>query len=206
MNVHEDAIFCAEQINVPLDLPEILKSFTKSVIRENPEDIIAFAAQYFEHMANDLQEMELPLDNVIDLYRKLLEEDPDRTYTLPRDIIASHAGEFGFVETAAELFSHEQDPAEMDYRKFIVLLISYFKLNILGAIEPFFDIFAEDESSLLTVSEFVVLTGFLLREMQDSDDILEEIKDALNADGEDANERKISFEEFAELPVSDKLR
>eukprot|EP00441_Pelagodinium_beii_P021805 CAMPEP_0197662948 /NCGR_PEP_ID=MMETSP1338-20131121/55481_1 /TAXON_ID=43686 ORGANISM="Pelagodinium beii, Strain RCC1491" /NCGR_SAMPLE_ID=MMETSP1338 /ASSEMBLY_ACC=CAM_ASM_000754 /LENGTH=64 /DNA_ID=CAMNT_0043241067 /DNA_START=86 /DNA_END=280 /DNA_ORIENTATION=+ len=29
-------IFCAEQINVPSDLPDILKDFTKAVIREDP--------------------------------------------------------------------------------------------------------------------------------------------------------------------------
>eukprot|EP00401_Gymnodinium_catenatum_P012852 CAMPEP_0117581478 /NCGR_PEP_ID=MMETSP0784-20121206/65848_1 /TAXON_ID=39447 /ORGANISM="" /LENGTH=97 /DNA_ID=CAMNT_0005381791 /DNA_START=152 /DNA_END=443 /DNA_ORIENTATION=+ len=32
----EPRIFCAEQINVPVELPEILKDYTKAVIRENP--------------------------------------------------------------------------------------------------------------------------------------------------------------------------
>jgi len=32
----ENRIFCAEQINVPDDLPSILKEFTKAAIRENP--------------------------------------------------------------------------------------------------------------------------------------------------------------------------
>jgi hypothetical protein len=32
----EDRMFCAEQINVPPELPDILKNFTKAMIRANP--------------------------------------------------------------------------------------------------------------------------------------------------------------------------
>eukprot|EP00418_Pyrodinium_bahamense_P066990 CAMPEP_0179102274 /NCGR_PEP_ID=MMETSP0796-20121207/47328_1 /TAXON_ID=73915 /ORGANISM="Pyrodinium bahamense, Strain pbaha01" /LENGTH=65 /DNA_ID=CAMNT_0020800145 /DNA_START=109 /DNA_END=306 /DNA_ORIENTATION=- len=32
----ENRIFCAEQINVPSELPDILKDYTKAVIREDP--------------------------------------------------------------------------------------------------------------------------------------------------------------------------
>eukprot|EP00420_Gonyaulax_spinifera_P031788 CAMPEP_0197886764 /NCGR_PEP_ID=MMETSP1439-20131203/17625_1 /TAXON_ID=66791 /ORGANISM="Gonyaulax spinifera, Strain CCMP409" /LENGTH=68 /DNA_ID=CAMNT_0043506573 /DNA_START=12 /DNA_END=218 /DNA_ORIENTATION=- len=32
----ENRIFCAEQINVPSDLPDILKDYTKAIIREDP--------------------------------------------------------------------------------------------------------------------------------------------------------------------------
>ena len=42
-DVKEMRIFCAEQIQVPETLPEILKNYSKAVIRNNPEDIIAFS-------------------------------------------------------------------------------------------------------------------------------------------------------------------
>jgi hypothetical protein len=42
-----DRIFSAEQIEVHPDLAGILKDFTKAAIRANPEDLLAFAEQYF---------------------------------------------------------------------------------------------------------------------------------------------------------------
>lgn len=47
-NVREMRIFSADQIVVPTELPEILKCFSKEVIRENPADLIAFSKEYFE--------------------------------------------------------------------------------------------------------------------------------------------------------------
>ena len=40
-------IFSAEQINVPEELPTILKNYSKEVIRNNPPDIIKFSRQYY---------------------------------------------------------------------------------------------------------------------------------------------------------------
>lgn len=46
-----DRIYSADQITVPPQLPAILKSFTKEVIRFAPEDIPAFGQQYFAALA-----------------------------------------------------------------------------------------------------------------------------------------------------------
>lgn len=43
-----DYIFCAEQIEVPKDLPSIMKNWTKEVIRYGPADIVSFSRRYFE--------------------------------------------------------------------------------------------------------------------------------------------------------------
>ena len=48
--IKEMRIFCAEQIEVPDALPEILKNYSKAVIRENPENIISFSRKYFENL------------------------------------------------------------------------------------------------------------------------------------------------------------
>ena len=39
----EMRIFCAEQIEVPKELPEILKNYSKIIIRNNPNDIVDFS-------------------------------------------------------------------------------------------------------------------------------------------------------------------
>ena len=46
-------IFCAEQIVVPDDLPQILKNYSKEVIRANPQDIYSFSARYFENLKKE---------------------------------------------------------------------------------------------------------------------------------------------------------
>ena len=42
-DVKQMRIFCAEQIEVPPQLPEILKNYSKAVIRNNPSDIVDFS-------------------------------------------------------------------------------------------------------------------------------------------------------------------
>ena len=49
-DVKEMRIFCAEQIEVPDALPEILKNYSKAVIRNNPENILSFSRKYFEDL------------------------------------------------------------------------------------------------------------------------------------------------------------
>ena len=55
-NVREMRIFSADQIVVPPELPGILKDFSKEVIRENPEDLIAFSKEWFEGKVKEQQE------------------------------------------------------------------------------------------------------------------------------------------------------
>lgn len=40
-----EPLYCAEQIEVPEQLPEILKQWTKTVIKEQPDDVAAFSAE-----------------------------------------------------------------------------------------------------------------------------------------------------------------
>jgi len=47
-----DPIYCAEQIQVPSDLADILKAYTKEVIRRQPADLCEFSAIYFANLAN----------------------------------------------------------------------------------------------------------------------------------------------------------
>ena len=47
-DISEMRIFAPEQIEVHRDLPQILKSYSKEVIRHAPEDIIKSSKVYFE--------------------------------------------------------------------------------------------------------------------------------------------------------------
>ncbi|KAK0072237.1 hypothetical protein PV326_000260, partial [Microctonus aethiopoides] len=46
-------IYCAEQINVPVTFPHILKSFAKAAIRTQPYDLLRWTSAYFRALAND---------------------------------------------------------------------------------------------------------------------------------------------------------
>ncbi|XP_056289605.1 ropporin-1-like protein isoform X2 [Pseudoliparis swirei] len=42
-----DTMFCAQQINIPTQLPDILKNFSKAAIRTQPTDLLLWSAAYF---------------------------------------------------------------------------------------------------------------------------------------------------------------
>ncbi|XP_055965025.1 ropporin-1-like protein [Sorex fumeus] len=42
-----DTMFCAQQIHIPPELPDILKQFTKAAIRTQPADVLQWSAGYF---------------------------------------------------------------------------------------------------------------------------------------------------------------
>ncbi|KAJ8279713.1 hypothetical protein COCON_G00067790 [Conger conger] len=42
-----DTMFCVQQINIPPELPDILKQFTKAAIRTQPHDVLQWSAAYF---------------------------------------------------------------------------------------------------------------------------------------------------------------
>ncbi|CAK8674050.1 ropporin-1-like protein [Clavelina lepadiformis] len=47
-----ETMYCAQQINIPPELPDILKEFTKAAIRTQPHDVLAWSAAYFNALAN----------------------------------------------------------------------------------------------------------------------------------------------------------
>ncbi|XP_032807684.1 ropporin-1-like protein isoform X1 [Petromyzon marinus] len=42
-----EEMYCAQQIHVPPELPDILKQFTKAAIRTQPRDVLTWASAYF---------------------------------------------------------------------------------------------------------------------------------------------------------------
>ncbi|KAF7691608.1 hypothetical protein HF521_010575 [Silurus meridionalis] len=46
-----ERMYCAQQINIPPALPDILKQFTKAAIRTQPPDVLQWAAAYFSALS-----------------------------------------------------------------------------------------------------------------------------------------------------------
>lgn len=66
-------IFSAEQIAVPPELPHILKEWTKSVIRENPSDLLTFSLRYYQDqmsMASQQKAIETQIRRIRQLFEQ----------------------------------------------------------------------------------------------------------------------------------------
>ena len=50
MGLDVEPIYSAEQIVVPPDLADVLKAYTKEVIRRQPDDILEFSVAYFANL------------------------------------------------------------------------------------------------------------------------------------------------------------
>jgi len=48
----DEPYYTSQQINIPPELPDILKQFTKAAIRTQPKDVLAWSAAYFRSLAN----------------------------------------------------------------------------------------------------------------------------------------------------------
>ena len=70
-DIKEMRIFCAEQIEVPDALPEILKNYSKAVIRENPENIISFSRKYFENLKAERDKNKKESEQTLDAETKM---------------------------------------------------------------------------------------------------------------------------------------
>ncbi|NXO01864.1 ROP1L protein, partial [Rhinopomastus cyanomelas] len=46
-----ETMFCAEQIKIPPEFPDLLKQFTKAAIRTQPHDLLQWAAAYFSALS-----------------------------------------------------------------------------------------------------------------------------------------------------------
>ncbi|XP_022056897.1 ropporin-1-like protein isoform X1 [Acanthochromis polyacanthus] len=46
-----ETFYCAQQINIPPELPDILKNFTKAAIRTQPKDVLLWSAAYFNALS-----------------------------------------------------------------------------------------------------------------------------------------------------------
>lgn len=48
----DEPYYCSQQIQIPPELPDILKQFTKAAIRTQPKDVLSWSAAYFRALAN----------------------------------------------------------------------------------------------------------------------------------------------------------
>lgn len=131
----------AKQYQVPPEFPDILKDFTREVLRSQPENINEFAAKYFECLASGLpadggqaataEELDMSLDEVeaiiLDLFKKYDQDssqflDPGEFKALMQDL----QQRLDFPKDEILLFLAEADmnaDGKIEYEEFIPLAL-----------------------------------------------------------------------------------
>ena len=157
-----DPIYCAEQIIIPPDLADILKAYTKEIIRRQPEDLLEFSAIYFANLANVSQGMDeyLPpsTDQLKHVYMALKDNEVMHT-----DQIVEQCLDAGISKSTVDKvfvlgnLGHDSmvQPAE-----FLVLLLTMTSDSFSAVVQGVFEVFGDPSGSIPT-SQFLKLYEFL---------------------------------------------
>ncbi|ORY30456.1 hypothetical protein BCR33DRAFT_703407 [Rhizoclosmatium globosum] len=89
----KEPLYCAEQIKIPADLPDILKNYTKHIIRTQPTDIMTSSAEYFTRLSKQRTQMGKKLTNhqLEAFYIKVSKLDRDQLTRKEIEEACSHA-------------------------------------------------------------------------------------------------------------------
>lgn len=190
-----EPIYCAEQISVPPDLADILKAYTKEVVRRQPEDIFEFSAIYFANLAN----VSGPAEDTVPPTVKQLKD----VYSLVKEAGEISVDEFMNVCTGAGV---SQPTMELMFRlgefagetvnpkEPLVLLLTMTDASFVGIVTSLFEVFgAEDQ---LTGADFLTLLKFLTAK---DTSVRPDAVEALAAELDKFGDKMLSFHEVNDL-------
>eukprot|EP00792_Barthelona_sp_PAP020_P005940 TRINITY_DN2857_c0_g1_i2.p1 TRINITY_DN2857_c0_g1~~TRINITY_DN2857_c0_g1_i2.p1 ORF type:complete len:204 (+),score=57.88 TRINITY_DN2857_c0_g1_i2:37-648(+) len=197
-----DRIFCSEQIVVPPELPTILKTFSKEVIKNQPKDLVRFCANYWAKLANislgreafPQYEPDISPQQLITLNNELKAMDvSNSTYLTQHQILRACESAQIPVATAESVLQvgNFSDPEQINCTEFVVLSLGLATTSLLSTIELVFTVFATDNSSTLKPSLCLELLSYLGRRDETLDfEKMKKISALLD------NKEKVSFEEI----------
>eukprot|EP00741_Cyanophora_paradoxa_P013114 tig00020675_g12667.t1 len=165
LDVGADRIYCAEQIVIPQDLGDILKAYSKAVIRQAPEDLLSFSRDYFANLAN------LPLVKSAQLTPQMLADLREHLERIADPARLGPSG-YGLVRVASiqqtcatlkipqemvdKVVSLGEFAEEVDLSEFIVLMFTIMSQDIQQVIEFIFDVF-QDGMGTMPTQRFLAL-------------------------------------------------
>ena len=144
---------------MPPDLADILKAYTKEVVRRQPEDVYEFSAIYFSNLASvsaSTVEPVLPTTTQIKEVRDLQGETGDIAGGA-HVVVHGRGVKLATVEQAFRLGEFAGDavnPTEP-----LALLLTMTDASFVGIVTSLFEVFGEDDK--LAGSEFMALFEFL---------------------------------------------
>ncbi|GFH19557.1 RIIa domain-containing protein, partial [Haematococcus lacustris] len=156
-----EPIYCAEQIVVSPDLADVLKAYTKEVIRRQPQNLIEFSAKYFQNLANvaaSVQEAPAPSKEQLQMF---LKRAGDTAVVTPEQIHAL-AAQTGMARSiVAKVLSVGKFESAVNIDKFLFLLLVMSCESFGAVLEGLFFVFG----STLASDRFQLLISYLAPDM-----------------------------------------
>ena len=146
---------------LPQDLPEVLKNFTKEVIRHDPEDVLQFSALYFDNLAQVSQTLEEVVPPTLEQVRAVHAHlgGVSMTQTEAMRAACADAGvPAATVEKAFQLGAFGGGLVEP--HEVLVMLVAMMGDGLKSALEATFQVFGDAEGQIDTV-DFVRLFGYI---------------------------------------------
>ncbi|EFJ48972.1 hypothetical protein VOLCADRAFT_90335 [Volvox carteri f. nagariensis] len=156
-----EPIFCAEQIVIPHNLADILKAYTKEVIRRQPADIVAFSAKYFTNLANVASGASNTQAPTKEQLRQVYTRGGGGSTALNQSQVNGLCKQAGIADPVVSkvLEVGTFDPTFVDLDKFVFLMLAMSCEDFNRVCMGVFDVFSDNGS--LPTEHFLQLISFL---------------------------------------------
>ncbi|XP_034145139.1 ropporin-1-like protein isoform X2 [Esox lucius] len=166
-----DTMYCAQQINIPPELPDILKQFTKAAIRTQPQDILQWSAAYFTALSKGetlpvKQRLEMPLATqktdtglTPGLLKVLHKQLSSKEVISKEDLQQRWVGLCLPLEQLDTLLSLGNFSANIDWMQFLALGCSALGGTIISALKYACEILTENEEGGAARIPFEMFVG-----------------------------------------------
>ncbi|KAG2433423.1 hypothetical protein HXX76_008481 [Chlamydomonas incerta] len=192
-----EPIFCAEQIVIPHNLADILKAYTKEVIRRQPTDIIAFSAKYFTNLANVASGVSNSSAPAKEQLRQVYTRGGSGGATLTESQVTGLCQQAGIADAvvAKVMEVGAFDPAAVDLAKFVFLCLAMSCEDFNRVCMGVFDVFSDNGS--LPAEDFLNLVAHLGPDMDP--EVTPAFLDAVAAELPEAGSA-VTYMELCEAP------
>jgi hypothetical protein len=161
-----EPIYCAEQIHIPPDLADVLKAFTKEVLRHQPADLLQFSAQYFSNLAAVTRTHSSDSLPTLEQLQRVWMHIQGHA-SMSRDAVAAVCSAAGISEgTTEKAWKLGTWGAAVEPRAVLILLITMTAQSFLAVVEALFLVCGEPDGTL-AVPLFEELFGILAARDQD---------------------------------------
>ncbi|XP_072514180.1 ropporin-1-like protein isoform X2 [Salminus brasiliensis] len=171
-----ETMYCSQQINIPPELPDILKQFTKAAIRTQPPDVLQWAATYFSALSQGeplpgKDRLEMPAATqktdtglTPGLLKVLHKQLSAKDTVMKEELLNKWKGLCLPVEQLNTLLDLGNFDAQLDWMQFFALSCSSLGGTIISALKHACEILTEDPeggAARIPFSTFVTLYTYL---------------------------------------------
>mmetsp|Transcript_10394 Transcript_10394/g.16618 ORF Transcript_10394/g.16618 Transcript_10394/m.16618 type:complete len:210 (-) Transcript_10394:191-820(-) len=190
-----EPIYCAEQISVPPDLADILKAYTKEVVRRQPEDMLEFSAIYFANLANVSGPAEDTVPPSVSQLKAVFAAVKGQTEMAAEEFVGVCVGAGVSQATIEQTFRLGEFAGDtVNPKEPLVLLLTMTDASFLGIVTSLFEVFGEEDT--LSGAEFLGLFKYLTAK---DTSVRAESVAALEAELDALAGKKLGFHEVNDL-------